>query len=164
VLPMNKFRGFKRLTPLCLVLRRAAAGLSPALCRPPQTGTCRPPALGSRMPKCLIARAALMSRSCSVPQLGHLHSRTDNGISATHPSCRSNIDQDAVVVGNKFTLNQDAARFLGNLGGDLLEPPINADQDFAPIFGQPPGTRTKRKRHCDSICRPYWSVYNAPHS
>jgi hypothetical protein len=75
-----------------------------------------------------------MSRSCRVPQLGHLHSRTDRHF--CHASeLRIDIDQYADVVGPKFTLNQDAARFLGNRGGDLLEPPINPDQDLAPIFG-----------------------------
>jgi hypothetical protein len=136
VLPLNAFRGFGRLTPPCLVLRRAAAGLSPALCGPPQTATGRPPGLSS-MPKCLTARAALMSRSCSVPQLGHLRSPTDNGIFCHASELRIDIDQDADGVGPKLTLNQDAARFLGNLGGDLREPPVNADHDWAPTFGAP---------------------------
>jgi hypothetical protein len=134
---MNKFRGFRRLTPPCFVLRRAAAGLSPALWRPPQTGTCRPPAVSSRMPKCLIARAASMSRSCSVLQLGHLHSPTDNGISATHPSSGST----SIKMRTGSGLNLLSIKMLrvssAKLGGDLSEPPINAEQDFAAIFGAP---------------------------
>jgi hypothetical protein len=41
------------------------------------------------------------------------------------------------VVAHNLTLDQDAARFRGNLDDDLLEPPINAvDQESAPIASQ----------------------------
>jgi hypothetical protein len=63
--------------------------MSLVLRRSPQTGTCIPPALSFRIPKCLIVQAALISRSCSVPQFAHTHSRTDNGNSVHSTSTSS---------------------------------------------------------------------------
>jgi hypothetical protein len=48
---------------------------------------------------------------------------------------RIDINQEVDVVRHDLGLEQEAVRFLGHFGNDLLEPPIDAiDQHLAPIF------------------------------
>jgi hypothetical protein len=163
VLPMNQFRGFKRFTPLCFVLRRPRRACRPSYAglhrqgradRPPLVRGCQVLNSTSSIDVPVMQCAAIGASPLANGQRHFCHAS----------ELRIDIDQDVDVVGPKFTLNQDAERFLGNLGGDLFEPRINADQDFAPIFGAPDHLALARTGHVALFGRPYWSIYNAPHS
>ena len=65
------------------ILLQAAAGDVPVWRKPPQAATDSPSAFGTRMPCCRVFTAALMSRQCSRPQVGHGLRRTGSGSSRT---------------------------------------------------------------------------------